>query len=118
MKSRLLRISAIVAATAAFSVSGSAFSEPRDAQGQAAALLSRPHAPEASQTYERAHARSSSAAVDAHVSAAALLRGQRAGGQSVATPTIARRPVDAHAHAAALLSGSRTAGGEGSRRTG
>jgi hypothetical protein len=40
MKSRSLLIPAILAATAAFGVASSAFSEPRDAQAQAAALLS------------------------------------------------------------------------------
>jgi hypothetical protein len=112
MKARLLRISAIVAATAAFGVSGSAFSEPRDAQDQAAALLSRPHAPQTLHTYEHAFSRSSPAAVDAQASAAALLSGQRTGAQKavISAPIVARRPVDAHAHAAALLSGSRLTG--------
>jgi hypothetical protein len=122
MKSHLVLISAIVVATAAFGVSGSAFSEPRDAHVQAAALLNRPHVRESLQTYEHAYVRSSSAAVDAHVSAAALLSGQRTGGQgaasvAVAAPTVARTAVDAHARAAALLSGSRTADRESSRPT-
>jgi hypothetical protein len=106
MKSSVLRIAAIVAATAAFGVSGSAFSESRDAQAQAAALLSRSHTPETVRTYEHAYA-PSSFAVDAHASAAALLSG-RAGGQraasaAMAATNVAKEPVDAHAHAAALL---------------
>ena len=123
MKSRSVLIAAIVTATAALGASGSAFSEPRDAQIQAAELLNRPHAPETLQAYEHTDSRSSSAAVNAHVSAAALLSGQRIGGQRAASvaidaSTVTRRPVDAHAHAAALLSGSRTAGSEASRLTG
>ena len=111
MKSYLASIAAIVAATAAFGVSASAFAEARDAHVQAAALLSRPHASETSQTYQPTNAPSSSA-VDAHASAAALLSG-RAGGQRATSvtqsvTTVARTPVNAHTHAAALLSGSRT----------
>jgi hypothetical protein len=122
MKSRLLAIPAIVAATAAFVIPGSAFAEPRDAQVQAAALLSRPHAPETLQTSAREYGRSSSAAVDAHASAAALLSGRSTGGSraasvAIATPIVAHKAVDAHAHAAALLRGSRTANGEEYRLT-
>lgn len=72
MKSRLLLIPAIVAAAAAFGISSSAFSEPRDAQAQAAALLSRPHATETLQTSEHEYARSSSAGKDAQAHAGDL----------------------------------------------
>jgi len=111
MKSRLVPVAAIVAATAALSVSGIAFSEPQDMHVQAAALLSRPHALETSQPYEHTYA-PLSFAVDAHASAAALLSG-RTGGQKATSvaqsvTTVARTPVNAHTHAAALLSGSRT----------
>jgi len=79
---------------------------PRDPQAQAAALLSRSHAPEIAQTYEHAYA-PSSFAVDAHASAAALLsgraRGQKAASAAMAATTVAQERVDAHAHAAALL---------------
>ena len=113
MKSRSLLIPAILAATAAFGVTGNAFSEPRDAQAQAAALLSGPHTPELSQSHELEYALSSSTAVDAHASAAALLAGRSTDGLtkvSVASePTVARKRVDANAHAAALLSGERIA---------
>jgi hypothetical protein len=113
MKSRSLLIPTILAATAAFGVSSNAFSEPRDAQAQAAALLSGPHTSEVSQTHERGYAPSSSTAVDAQASAAALLAGRSTDGltkiSAASTPTVARKRVDANAHAAALLSGERIA---------
>ena len=113
MKSRSLLIPAILAATAAFGVSSNAFSEPRDAQAQAAALLIGPHTSEVSQTDERGYASLSSTAVDAHASAAALLAGRTTDGFTkvslASTSTVARKRVDANAHAAALLSGERIA---------
>jgi hypothetical protein len=121
MKSRLLLTPAIVAATAAFAFSGNAFSEPRDAQAQAAALLSRPHTPETFQSHELRYTQSSAAA-DGHARAAALLSGRVVAGESstsvsVTTLTVAQEPTDAHARAAALLSGSRSAVDKSSRKT-
>jgi hypothetical protein len=122
MKSRLLFIPAIVAATAALGVSGTALSESLDAQSRAAALLSRPLTPGALDTYQQGDAPSSSATVDAHASAAALLTGRSTGRQArasvqIATARVARVPRDAHAQAAALVSGSRTTVSERSRIT-
>jgi hypothetical protein len=123
MRSRSLLIPTIVAATAAFGVSGTAFSDTRDAQVQAAELLSRTHASETLQSGEQRDARPSLAAVEAQASAAALLSGRSIGGETTASiatsaPTVAREAVDAHVQAAALLSGSRTADRESSRLTG
>jgi hypothetical protein len=124
MKPRLL-LPAIVATVTALGASASAHSEPRDAQSQAAALLSRPHAPGLLKGHEGAP--SSAAAMDAHASAAALLSGRlinipdqigtpyiRVGRSSSRqasapvriAPSVARMELDAHAHAAALLRGS------------
>jgi hypothetical protein len=109
MKLRLL-LPAIVATATTLGASASAHSEPRDAQAQAAALLSRPHAPGPLKAHEGAP--SSSAAVDAHASAAALLSGRSSSRQASApvriAPSVARMQLDAHTHAAALLKGSRT----------
>jgi hypothetical protein len=126
MKLRLL-LPAIVATATTLGASASAHSEPRDAQAQAAALLSRPHAPGPVKAHEGAP--SSSAAVDAHASAAALLSGRpinvpdqigipyiRVGRSSSRqasapvriAPSVARLQLNAHTHAAALLKGSRT----------
>ena len=122
MKSRLLLIPAIVATAAALGVSGNALAESLDAQSHAAALLSRPHAPESLKAYEQGDAPSSSERVDTHASAAALLTGRSAGSQArasvrIAPQTVVRIALDAHAQAAALLSGSRTPISERSRTT-
>jgi hypothetical protein len=108
MKSASRSIPTILAATAALSVFGTALAETRDAQGQAAALLSRVHSPESFQVGGGERKASASAATDAHAAAAALLSGQDSvGDQTVAVvivaATAAQKPVDAHAHAAALL---------------
>jgi hypothetical protein len=109
MKSRLLLLSAILAATAGVSTAQS--SQP-DAQAQAAAVLSPSHvvAPESTRTS------SQSAGGDAQAQAAALLSGVRAEQGANASvriaPSGAAQSLDAQAHAAALLSGSRTTANE------
>jgi hypothetical protein len=122
MKSRLLLVPAILAATAAFGAPEYARSEPVDAQSHAATLLSglRPTAPLAAR--DDRDAPSSSVAADAQASAAALLAGRSAGGQAntgarIEPSTADRTQTDAHAHAAALLSGSRTSARERPRVT-
>jgi len=117
MKSSLLLIPAIVAATAAFGAPSAARSETRDAQSQAAALLTRPHAPGALEVFGQV-----GPASDAHTSAAALLSGRRPDAQTRATaritsPIASRAQQDAHAHASALLSGSWASVRERSRNT-
>lgn len=119
MKLRLLLIPAIaVTATALGASPDSAHAESGDAQAQAAALLSRPHTPASLTSYER----SSSAAVDAHASAAALLRGDSSGPSEnvsarITASTVAPIALGAHAHAAALLRGSHISVGERLRAT-
>lgn len=113
MKSHLLLVPAILAATAAFGAPNDARSAPLDAQSHAAALLSGLHSREALAAPDQDVAPSSSATKDAQASAAALLAGRSASGQAkiapqIAAPTAARTQADAHAQAAALLSGSRT----------
>jgi hypothetical protein len=106
MKSRVLLLSAIVAATAGLSV-GAAQADQSDAQAQAAALLS--------SSYVTSPAIASSASAqavqgDAQAQAAALLSGGRISqsdaSEQVATSRVER--LDAQAHAATLLSGTRS----------
>ena len=110
MKSRLLLISTILAATAGLGVSTAQAGQP-DAQAQAAALLSSSHVAEFANIHNDANASSKSVG-DAQAQAAALLSGTRAGDDQNASAQItsrAQRPsLDAQAQAAALLSGSRT----------
>jgi len=112
MKLHLFFISAIFAATATLADSQTAVSpKPADAHTQAAALLSRPHAP-LTLKLERSSSVSETA-MDAHASAAALLSGHRVAGQAtlsfaVREPSYGQTPADAHSQAAALLSGTRT----------
>lgn len=103
MKRNLFLIPMILATTAALA----------DAQMDAQALLSRPHAVGSTQAEARSLSTSPvSEALDAHESAAALLSGVRRGNRVNAPPAVAtssgtRAPTDAQAQAAALLSGSR-----------
>lgn len=122
MTSRLVLISAIVAATAASGASHNALSETIDAQSQAAALLSGRHTPAVLEAHDRGAAPSSSASADAQASAAALLTGRSTSGQEknsvrIDPPSVVQTQRDAHAHAAALLSGSRTRAEEPVRTT-
>lgn len=122
MTTRLVLITAIVAATAALGASHSALSEPVDAQSQAAALLSRSHTPVVLDVRDRAVAPSSSVSADAQASAVALLTGRSANGQAnnsvrISLPSVVQTQGDAHAQAAALLSGSRTRAEEPVRTT-
>jgi hypothetical protein len=114
MKRHLLLIPMILATSAAIADAQTTTpSGPADAQAQAAALLSRPHAVGA----VKADARSPSplsAPLDAHQSAAALLSGARSKNRVNAVSAVAESPdarvsTDAQAQAAALLSGSRLA---------
>src|SRR5688500_14904493 len=114
MKRHLLLIAMILATSAAIAdVQTTAPKTPADAQAQAAALLSRPHALGAAKA--EAHSNSPSpvsAPLDAHQSAAALLSGARSkngvnAASAVAGSPDARVSTDAQAQAAALLSGSR-----------
>lgn len=100
MKSNLVLISAIAAATAGFSFN--ALASPSDAQAQAAALLS--------PTHESVPAGTSSPSVvlDAQAHAAAVLSGVRESSGQV-TRSTASRTGDAQAQAAALLSSSQSA---------
>ena len=112
MTSRLVLISAIVAASAALSAPHSVLSETIDAQSQAVALLSGRHTPGTVEAHDRGDAPSSSVSADAQASAAALLAGRSASGQAknsvrIYPPSVVQTQRDAHAHAAALLSGSR-----------
>jgi hypothetical protein len=108
MKSRVLLLSAIVAATAGLSV-GTAQADQPDAQAQAAALLS--------SSYVASPAIASNASAqavqgDAQAQAAALLSGARIGqsdaSEQVATSRDERPSLDAQAHAATTLSGTRS----------
>jgi hypothetical protein len=112
MKRHLLLIPMILATSAAIAdAQTTAPSAPADAQAQAAALFSRPHAIGT----VKADARSPSpvsAPLDAHQSAAALLSGTRSKNRVNAVSEVAESPdarvsTDAQAQAAALLSGSR-----------
>ena len=122
MKSRLLLIPAILAATAAFGAPDNARSEPLDAQSRAAALLSGLQTTAALEVHDQADAPSSSVFADAHASAAALLTGRSANGQAttrtrIDAPNALRTQSDAHARAAALLGGSRISARERQRVT-
>lgn len=110
MKSRLLLISALLAATAGLNVSTAVAT---DAQAQAAALLSSSNVASS----EGASVSTQSARGDAQAQAAALLSGARAGQDAPITTPRAAQSLDAQAHAAALLSGSRTTSNEPVRTT-
>lgn len=114
MKRLLLLIPMILATSAAIAdAQTTAPSVPPDAQAQAAALLSRPHAIGTAKADARSLSPSPvSAPLDAHQSAAALLRGARSKNGVNAVSAVAESPdarvsTDAQAQAAALLSGSR-----------
>jgi hypothetical protein len=115
MKRHLLLIPMILATTAAIADAQTAAPSTPDAQAQAGALLSRPHALGAVKADARSlSALSVSDAPDAHESAAALLSGARPANRANAVAAIAessgaRVSTDAQAQAAALLSGSRSA---------
>ena len=108
MKRHLLLIPMILATSAAIAdAQTTAASVPPDAQAQAAALLSRPHAIGTVKADARSLSPSpASAPLDAHQSAAALLSGSRSENRVNAISAVAESP-DAQAQAAALLSGSR-----------
>jgi hypothetical protein len=116
MKRHLPIIALIFATNVAFADAQTAASSvPADAQAQAAALLSRPHALGTAKIDSRSlSSLSVSERADAHESAAALLSGARPG-HRVSTVSAhaelppARAAKDAQAQAAALLSGSRSA---------
>jgi hypothetical protein len=118
MNSRLLLISALVAAAAAMGgASDRARSEPNDAQSQAAALLTGQRARGAVRASDHGHPSTSSSHADAQASAVALLTGLRSTERPNAfariyPPKTQRTQEDAHAKAAALLSGSRTRAGD------
>src|SRR5262245_17593848 len=85
-----------------------------DPQSQAAALLSRPHAPVNTNLVRSSSV--SETAIDAHALAEALLSGQRIARQTTMSAAIREHsygpmPADAHSQAAALLSGTRTSAG-------
>jgi hypothetical protein len=113
MKRHLLLIPMILATTAAIADAEITAPSRVDAQAQAAALLSQPHAPEAARTEARSPSPSHvQAALDAHESAAVLLSGARPRQQANTVSAVVESPrapvsMDAHAQAAALLSGSR-----------
>ena len=115
MKLRLFLVPVIFATTAALADSQAAVSaKPADAHTQAAALLSRPHAP-VSMNLERSSSVSETN-IDAHASAAALLSGHRVARRPTVSSAVreslyGQTHADAHAQAAALLSGIRTAAG-------
>jgi hypothetical protein len=122
MKSSLLLVPAILAASAAFAAPGSAHYEPVDAQSHAATLLSGLRTTAALEVHDQGDAPSPSVVADAQASAAALLAGRSAGAQAktwarIAPSTADRTQTDAHAQAAALLSGSRTGAKERPRVT-
>jgi len=116
MKRHLLLIPMILATSAAIAdTPTTAHSAPADAQAQAAALLSRPHAIGTVKADTRSPSPSPvSAPLDAHQSAAALLSGARSKNRVNAVSAVAQSPdarvsTDAQAQAASLLSGSRLA---------
>ena len=115
MKSSLVLISAIAAATAGFGVSVNALASPSDAQAQAAALLNPTH------EFASAGVRNQdSVELDAQAHAAAVLSGVRAQPENSAQVTqsaASRTTGDAQAQAAALLSSSRSASFEVARTT-
>jgi hypothetical protein len=108
MKTRLL-FPVIVATATAFGALSSAQSEPTDAQAQARALLNRPLLPSPTKAQEHHYSRSS-ATMDVHASAAALLSGRTSGSRASdsdhVASAIAAKSLDAQAHAATLLRGS------------
>jgi hypothetical protein len=111
MKSRLLLIPTILAATAGF-VSANAVSSQPDAQAQAAALLNPPRTFVAEGAPDHESASPQSAEADTHAHAAALLSGLRTDRKAkpqvrTTAPKAARASLDAQGQAAALLSGSR-----------
>ena len=113
MKRYLLLMPLIFATSAAIAeTQATAPASRADAQAQAAALLSRPHASagvQANEVYLPSPSPASTPA-DAHAQAAALLSGVRPASQaSVFALVVEPRPVvDAQAQAAALLTGSRS----------
>jgi hypothetical protein len=118
MKSRLVLISAIAAATAGFGVASNALASPPDAQAQAAALLSPSHSSEGVRKAES----TSSVVLDAQAHAAALLSGARVDGGAADSTQVTRSSAsrtsgDARAQAAALLSGARSTSVEDARTT-
>jgi len=113
MKSRLLLISTLFAATAGLGVSTAQSSEP-DAQAQAAALLSSSYVTAPAQV----NASSQSVASDAQAQAAALLSGTRVRQHANESTSVApSQSLDAQAHAAALLGGVRPTVNETPRTT-
>jgi hypothetical protein len=108
MKRHLLLIPMILATSAAIAdAQTTAPSVQPDAQAQAAALLSRPHAIGTAKAGAGSLSLSPvSAPLDAHQSAAALLSGARSRNGVNAVSAVAESP-DAQAQAAALLGGSR-----------
>jgi hypothetical protein len=120
MKSSLVLISAIAAATAGFGVSGYAVASPSDAQAQAAALLSPTYESASADVRSQETASSRSVALDAHAHAAAVLSGVRPDREDsvqVTRSTTSPASGDAQAQAAALLSNSRSASVEVTRTT-
>lgn len=112
LKTRLLLMPAILAATAAMGDTLPTSSPPSkraDAQAQAAALLSRPQTFGAAQVDGAVRARSlASVSTDGHAMAAALLNRPRTEATAPATPSHTLSSADGHAKAAALLSRPRT----------
>ena len=110
MKRHLLLIPMILTTTAAIADAQTAApSSPADAQAQAAALLSRPHALGAATVEARSPSTSTvPTTMDAHQSAAALLSGARPRYRVNAVSAVAESSgprADAQAQAAALLKG-------------
>jgi hypothetical protein len=107
MNTRLL-FPVIVATATAFWPLSSAQSEPTDAQAQARALLDRPHLSGPTKAQEHPYTRSS-AIMDVHASAAALLSGRTSGARASdsdhVASAVATKSLDAQAHAATLLRG-------------
>ena len=113
MNARLLLIPMILTTSIAVAETQPAdSSHAGDAQRQAAALLSHSHA-SGGPTSGAVSVSRVSAARDAHASAAALLRGDRADSNATVTLTVnvTTVPRDAHAQAAAMLSGVRISSG-------
>ena len=115
MKARLLLIPMILTTSIAIAeTQPSDSSHAGDAQRQAAALLSHSHA-SGGPTSGALSVSRALVARDAHASAAALLRGDRAGTTATVTVAVNEQPQttarDAHAQAAAMLSGIRISSG-------
>ena len=112
MKRHLLLIPMILATTAALAdAQTTAPSTPADAQAQAAALLSRPHALGAAKSDARSLSPSPvSNALDAHESAAALLSGARPRNRVNAVAAVAR------IHWRTCISGRTSAGSSATER--